>query len=98
MEIEKILKLTIDELEKLSNMNLIEIFNFLADNIELVQKELKELADSIQNEPIEDDFFRMNIKKQEYKNKGLILLNSHNSYMDMQNKIFKILTKRTGNL
>lgn len=97
MEIEKVSNIPVEELEKISNIKLIEMFNFLADNIEAIQDELRILGDKIQNEPIEDDFFRMNLKKQDYKNKGMILLNRFNLYMEQQNKIFKILTKRTGN-
>jgi hypothetical protein len=58
---------------KEKNDNLIETINFLVDESEKYHLQLEILLAEIETTPIEDDFFYKNVKKDDFKKRGLIL-------------------------
>jgi hypothetical protein len=70
MVLKEILEKNISLFSKEKNDRLIETINFLVDEFEKNQNQLNILIDEIENNPIEDDFFFKNIKKEDYKKKA----------------------------
>lgn len=58
---------------KEKNDKLIETINFLVDESENYHLQLEILLAEIETTPIEDDFFYKNVKKDDFKKRGLIL-------------------------
>jgi hypothetical protein len=73
MVLNEILEKNISSFSKEKNDKLTQTINFLVDEFEKNQNELALLMDEIENNPIDDDFFFKNLKKEDYKKKAEIL-------------------------
>lgn len=73
MLLNEILERKSESFLKEKNDKLIQIVNFLVDESEKYHLELDNLLLEIENTTIEDDFFFKNIKKEDFKKRGLIL-------------------------
>jgi hypothetical protein len=71
MKLDNILKQDVTTYLREKNEKIIEVINFLVDESDIYRKQLEDLLIEIENEPIEDDFFFKNIKKEEYKNRAV---------------------------
>lgn len=70
MILNEILERSISSFVKEKNENLIQTINYLVDEFDKTQNELNSLLEEIENQPIEDDFFFKNVKKEDYKKRG----------------------------
>jgi hypothetical protein len=70
MILNEILERSTSSFIKEKNENLIQTINYLVDEFDKNQNELNSLLEEIENQPIEDDFFFKNIKKEDYKKRG----------------------------
>jgi hypothetical protein len=70
MILNEILEKNINSFKKEKNDKIIESINFLVDEFNKYQNELFNLLDEIENQPIQDDFFFKNIKKDDYKKRA----------------------------
>jgi hypothetical protein len=73
MILNEILSRRSDTYLKEKNDKLIETINFLVDESEKYHLQLEMLLAEIETTPIEDDFFYKNVKKDDFKKRGLIL-------------------------
>jgi len=73
MVLNEILEKNISAFSKEKNDKLTQTINFLVDEFEKNQNQLTLLMDEIENNPIDDDFFFKNLKKEDYKKKAEIL-------------------------
>jgi len=70
MVLNEILERSTSSFTKEKNENLIQTINYLVDEFDKYQNELNILIEEIENQPIEDDFFFKNVKKEDYKKRG----------------------------
>ncbi len=70
MILNEILEKPISLFTKEKNEKLIQTINYLVDEFDKHQNELNFLIEEIENQPIDDDFFFKNIKKEDYKKRG----------------------------
>jgi hypothetical protein len=70
MILNEILERSISSFVKEKNENLMQTINYLVDEFDKNQNELNSLLEEIENQPIEDDFFFKNVKKEDYKKRG----------------------------
>lgn len=73
MILNEILEKNLSSFSKEKNDKLIQTINFLVDEFEKNQNQLNSLINEIENNPIDDDFFFKNLKKEDYKKKAEIL-------------------------
>jgi hypothetical protein len=73
MILNEILEKNLSAFSKEKNDKLIQTINFLVDEFEKNQNQLNSLINEIENNPIDDDFFFKNLKKEDYKKKAEIL-------------------------
>lgn len=73
MILKEILEKDISKFSKEKNDNIIQTINFLVDEFEKNQNKLNLLISEIENEPIQDDFFFKNLKKEDYKKRAEII-------------------------
>ena len=71
MKLEDILKQDVNTYLREKNDKIIQIINFLVDESDVYRNQLESLLSEIENEPIEDDYFFKNVKKEEYKNRAV---------------------------
>jgi hypothetical protein len=70
MKLNEILERPISSFLKEKNENITQTINYLVDEFDKNQNELNSLLEDIENQPIEDDFFFKNVKKEDYKKRG----------------------------
>jgi|688.fasta_scaffold1310000_1 hypothetical protein len=70
MDLENILKQDVNTYLREKNENIIKIVNFLVDESDIYRNKLEDLLAEIENEPIEDDFFFKNLKKEDFKTRA----------------------------
>jgi hypothetical protein len=70
MILNEILERSISSFLKEKNENITQTINYLVDEFDKNQNELNSLLEEIENQPIEDDFFFKNVKKEDYKKRG----------------------------
>jgi hypothetical protein len=70
MILNEILERPISSFLKEKNENITQTINYLVDEFDKNQNELNSLLEDIENQPIEDDFFFKNVKKEDYKKRG----------------------------
>jgi hypothetical protein len=70
MILNEILEKNLSTFSKEKNDKLIQTINFLVDEFEKNQNQLNSLINEIENNPIDDDFFFKNLKKEDYKKKA----------------------------
>jgi len=70
MILNEILERPISSFIKEKNENITQTINYLVDEFDKNQNELNSLLEEIENQPIEDDFFFKNVKKEDYKKRG----------------------------
>ena len=73
MILKEILEKDLSKFSKEKNDYIIQAINFLVDEFEKNQNQLSILINEIENEPIEDDFFFKNLKKEDYKKRAGII-------------------------
>jgi hypothetical protein len=73
MVLNEILERNISTFSKEKNDKIIQTINFLVDEFEKNQNQLDLLIDEIESQPIEDDFFFKNLKKDDYKKRAELL-------------------------
>lgn len=73
MKLEDILKQDTKVFLREKNEKIIEIINFLVDESDVYRNQLENLLIEIENEPIEDDYFFKNIKKEDYKSRATLI-------------------------
>jgi hypothetical protein len=73
MILNEILERPISSFTKEKNENLTQTINYLVDESDKNRNELNSLLEEIENQPIEDDFFFKNIKKEDYKKRAVHL-------------------------
>ena len=73
MILKEILEKDLSKFSKEKNDYIIQAINFLVDEFEKNQNQLNILINEIENEPIEDDFFFKNLKKEDYKKRAGII-------------------------
>jgi hypothetical protein len=73
MILNEILERSISSFVKEKNENLTQTINYLVDEFNKNKNELNSLLEEIENQPIEDDFFFKNIKKEDYKKRAVHL-------------------------
>jgi predicted adenine nucleotide alpha hydrolase (AANH) superfamily ATPase len=73
MILNEILERSISSFTKEKNENLTQTINYLVDEFDKNRNELNSLLEEIENQPIEDDFFFKNIKKEDYKKRAVHL-------------------------
>lgn len=76
MLLKEILERKIETFVKEKNDKIIETINYLVDEFDKNQNELNNLINEIENNPLEDDYFFKNIKKEDYKKRAETLENS----------------------
>jgi hypothetical protein len=72
MDLNDILEKKIDSFSKEKNDKIIETINFLVDEFDKNQNQLNLLLSEIEVSTIEDDFFFMNLKKEDFKKRALV--------------------------
>jgi cellulose biosynthesis protein BcsQ len=70
MLLKEILERKLESFSKEKNDKLIETINYLVDEFDKNQNELNNLINEIETNPLEDDFFFKNIKKEDYKKRA----------------------------
>jgi hypothetical protein len=73
MILNEILERSISSFVKEKNENLTQTINYLVDEFNKNKNELNSLLEEIENQPIEDDFFFKNLKKEDYKKRAVHL-------------------------
>jgi predicted adenine nucleotide alpha hydrolase (AANH) superfamily ATPase len=73
MILNEILERSISSFTKDKNENLTQTINYLVDEFDKNRNELNSLLEEIENQPIEDDFFFKNVKKEDYKKRAVHL-------------------------
>jgi predicted adenine nucleotide alpha hydrolase (AANH) superfamily ATPase len=73
MILNEILERSISSFTKEKNENLTQTINYLVDEFDKNRNELNSLLEEIENQPIEDDFFFKNVKKEDYKKRAVHL-------------------------
>jgi hypothetical protein len=71
MDLENILKQDVDTYLREKNETIINVINFLVDESDVYRNKLENLLAEIENEPIEDDFFFKNLKKEDFKTRAV---------------------------
>ena len=97
MVLNEILERNTDSFLKEKNEKLIETINFLVDESEKYHFELNGLLSEIENTPIEDDYFFKNLKKEDFKKRGLILENKITAIEKKWSELILILNNRYNN-
>jgi hypothetical protein len=73
MLLSEILERKTESFLKEKNDNLIQTINFLVDESENYHSQLDNLLSEIETQPIEDDYFFKNVKKDDYKKRAILL-------------------------
>lgn len=73
MLLSEILERKTESFLKEKNDNLIQTINFLVDESENYHSQLDNLLSEIETQPIEDDYFFKNVKKDDYKKRAVLL-------------------------
>jgi hypothetical protein len=94
MILNKILERPISSFLKEKNENITQIINYLVDEFDKNQNELNSLLEEIENQPIEDDFFFKNVKKEDYKKRGELLEKNIMSIEKRYSELIIILSER----
>jgi len=97
MLLNEILERKSESFLKEKNEKLIETINFLVDESEKYHLELDNLLLEIENTTIEDDFFFKNLKKEDFKKRGLILENKITAIEKKWSELVLILNNRYNN-
>jgi len=94
MDLNDILEKKIDSFSKEKNDKIVEIINFLVDEFDKNQNQLNLLLSEIEVSTIEDDFFFMNIKKEDFKKRALVFEKKINSIEKRWSELVLILNQR----
>jgi hypothetical protein len=94
MILNQILERPISSFLKEKNENITQIINYLVDEFDKNQNELNSLLEEIENQPIEDDFFFKNVKKEDYKKRGELLEKNIMSIEKRYSELIIILSER----
>jgi hypothetical protein len=73
MLLTEILERKTESFLKEKNDNLIQTINFLVDESDNYHTQLENLLSEIETQPIEDDYFFKNVKKEDYKKRAVLL-------------------------
>ena len=73
MVLNEILERSTSSFIKEKNEKLTQTINYLVDEFNKNRNELNSLLEEIENQPIDDDFFFKNIKKEDYKKRAVHL-------------------------
>jgi len=94
MILNEILERPISSFLKEKNENITQTINYLVDEFDKNQNELNSLLEEIENQPIEDDFFFKNVKKEDYKKRGELLEKNIMSIEKRYSELIIILSER----
>lgn len=94
MVLNEILEKPISSFLKERNEKLIQIINFLVDESENYHSELQHLMQEIETQPLEDDFFFKNIKKEDYKKRATLIENNITTIERRWSELILILNER----
>jgi 2,3-bisphosphoglycerate-independent phosphoglycerate mutase len=94
MDLNDILEKKIDSFSKEKNDKIVEIINFLVDEFDKNQNQLNLLLSEIEVSTIEDDFFFMNIKKEDFKKRALVFEKKINSIEKRWSELVLVLNQR----
>jgi hypothetical protein len=94
MILNEILERSISSFVKEKNENLMQTINYLVDEFDKNRNELNSLLEEIENQPIEDDFFFKNVKKEDYKKRGEYLEKNIMSIEKRYSELIIILSER----
>ena len=94
MILNEILERPISSFLKEKNENITQTINYLVDEFDKNQNELNSLLEDIENQPIEDDFFFKNVKKEDYKKRGEHLEKNIMSIEKRYSELIIILNER----
>ena len=87
MSIDEILKKDINSFLKEKNENLYKYINTLVDEFDIIKSNLSGLFDEIENEPIMENYFYLDLKKKDFKKRA----------EDLESRLL-IIEKRWGEL
>jgi hypothetical protein len=73
MLLTEILERKTESFLKEKNDNLIQTINFLVDESDNYHTQLENLLSEIETQPIEDDYFFKNVKKEDYKKRAVLI-------------------------
>jgi hypothetical protein len=96
MILNEILEKNINSFKKEKNEKIIENINFLVDEFDTYQNQLNDLVDEIQNQPLEDDFFFKNLKKDDYKKRATLIEEKILSIEKRWSELVLILNERVN--
>ena len=94
MILNEILERNSDSFLKEKNDKLIDTINFLVDESDKYRNELDSLLTEIETEPIEDDFFFKNVKREDYKKRANMLEEKITSIEKRWSELILILNQR----
>lgn len=94
MILQEILERNISSFTKEKNEVLIKTINYLVDEFIENQKQLNHLLDEIENNPIDDDFFFKNVKKENFKKRAELLENNITIIEKRYSELILILNER----
>ena len=84
----------ISSFTKEKNEVLTNTINYLVDEFTENQKQLNHLLDEIENNPIDDDFFFKNVKKENFKKRAELLENNITTIEKRYSELILILNER----
>jgi hypothetical protein len=96
MVLNEILERKLSSFTKEKNEKLIQTINYLVDEFDKNQNELDLLIQEIETQPIEDDFFFKNVKKDDFKKRGELLENNIMAIEKRWSELILILNERFG--
>jgi hypothetical protein len=94
MILQEILERNISSFTKEKNEVLTNTINYLVDEFTENQKQLNHLLDEIENNPIDDDFFFKNVKKENFKKRAELLENNITTIVKRYSELIHILSER----
>lgn len=94
MILQEILERNISSFTKEKNEVLTNTINYLVDEFTENQKQLNHLLDEIENNPIDDDFFFKNVKKENFKKRAELLENNITTIEKRYSELILILNER----
>jgi hypothetical protein len=94
MILQEILERNISSFTKEKNEVLTNTINYLVDEFTENQKQLNHLLDEIESNPIDDDFFFKNVKKENFKKRAELLENNITTIEKRYSELILILNER----
>jgi hypothetical protein len=94
MKLEDILKQDVNIYLREKNEKIIQVINFLVDESDVYRNQLENLLLEIENEPIEDDFFFKNVKKEGYKSRAVEIEKKIHEIEKRWSELILILSER----